>query len=118
MGGVTHVALFTWKPGTGDEEVRALRAALGELPGLIPDIRSFRCGPDAGVGTGNDQFAVVVEFDDLDAYERYAADPRHREVVERLLKPILATRHAVQLVTPDLGQAPSADGEGMGAERR
>jgi len=100
MGGVTHVALFTWRPGTSDEQVQTLSDALAALPGQIPGIRSFRVGPDAGVAVGNDRFAVVAEFDDLESYKRYASDPRHRDVIERLLKPILGTRHAVQLVTP------------------
>ena len=100
MGGVTHVALFTWRPGTSDEQVQQLSDALATLPGQIDEIRSFRLGPDAGVAVGNDRFAVVAEFDDLEAYKRYASDPRHREVIDRLLKPILASRHAVQLVTP------------------
>jgi hypothetical protein len=98
MGGVTHVALFTWKPGTTDEEVRVLQDALAELPQLIPEIRSFRCGADAGLAGGNEQFAVVAEFENVEAYERYASDTRHREVIERLVKPMLGTRHAVQLV--------------------
>jgi hypothetical protein len=61
MGGVTHVALFTWKPGTHDEQVQQLTDALTALPGLIPDIRLLRVGPDAGVSVGNDRYAVVVE---------------------------------------------------------
>ncbi len=100
MGGVTHVALFTWKPGTSDAQVQALSDALAQLPAQIPDIRSYRLGPDAGVAVGNDRFAVVAEFDDLEAYKRYASDPRHREVIDRLVKPLLGTRHAVQFVTP------------------
>ena len=103
---MTHVALFTWKPGTSDEQVQRLTDALTALPGLIPDIRSFKVGPDAGVSVGNDRYAVVAEFDDLEAYRRYATDPRHRDVIERLLKPLLGTRHAVQLVT-GAGSAPS-----------
>ncbi len=98
---MTHVAVFTWKPGTSDEEVRVLHDALSTLPGLIPDIRAFRSGADAGVAVGNDRYAVVAEFDDLDAYLRYASDPHHRDVIQRLLKPMLGTRHAVQLMAPD-----------------
>ena len=98
MGGVTHVAVFTWKPGTSDEEVRVMQEALAELPQLIPEIRSFRCGADAGLAIGNDRFGVVAEFDDVEAYRRYASDPRHRDVIDRLVKPLLGTRHAVQLV--------------------
>ncbi len=97
MGGVTHVALYTWKPGTTDQQIRALTDALTALPALIPEVRSFRVGADAGVSPANDAFAVVAEFDDLDAFRRYAADPHHLDVIEGLLKPILGTRHAVQL---------------------
>jgi hypothetical protein len=97
MGGVTHVALFTWKPDTTDQQVRTLTDALTALPALIPEIRSFRVGPDAGVSPGNDAYAVVAEFDDLDAFRRYAADPQHLDVIERLVKPMLGTRHAVQV---------------------
>ena len=100
MGGVTHVALFTWKPGTTDQQVQELTDALSALPALIADIRSYRYGSDAGVAAVNDRFAVVAEFDDLGAYSRYAADPRHREVIEQVLRPLMATRHAVQLVEP------------------
>jgi hypothetical protein len=97
---VTHVALFTWKPGTSDQQVDELAEALGGLPAVIPEIRSFRLGADAGVAVGNDRFAVVAEFDDLEAYKRYAADPRHRAVIDGLLKPLLGTRHAVQFEEP------------------
>jgi hypothetical protein len=93
---VTHVALFTWKPGTTDQQVDEVADALRALPGLIPDIRAFRFGADAGVSVGNDRFAVVAEFDDLEAYKRYASDPRHRGVIDRLIKPIMGSRHAVQ----------------------
>jgi hypothetical protein len=34
-----------------------------EPPGLIPEIRSFECGPDLGVNAGNWDFAVVAAFD-------------------------------------------------------
>ena len=97
MGGVTHVALFTWQPGTTDEQIRELTEALTGLPALIPEIRTFRVGPDAGVSPANDAYAVVATFDDLDAFRRYAGDPQHRDVIERLVAPIVATRHAVQL---------------------
>ena len=103
---MTHVALFTWKPGTTDEQVQQLTDPLIALPALIPGIRSFEVGPDAGVSVGNDRYAVVVEFDDVEAYRRYATDPRHREVIEGLLEPMLGTRHAVQLAT-GAGSAPS-----------
>jgi hypothetical protein len=41
--------------------VDEVAAALREPPGLIPEIRSFKCGPDAGVNAGNWDFAVTCD---------------------------------------------------------
>ncbi len=68
MGVLTHVALFTWKPGTTEEQVAELAAGLGTLPGLIPEIKGYRFGPDAGLADGNVDYGVVAEFDSADGY--------------------------------------------------
>lgn len=100
MGRLTHVALFTWEPGTTDAQRAELCDGLAALPGLIPAIRSFRFGPDAGLVGGNDEFVVIADFDDVAGFRTYATDPLHVDIVERLIKPILRSRHAVQFATP------------------
>ncbi len=93
---LTHVALFTWKPGTTDQQIADLSAGLAALPGLIPEIKGYRFGPDAGVAQGNVDFGVVAEFDSADGYRAYAAHPAHREVIERLIQPIRDRRSGLQ----------------------
>jgi hypothetical protein len=39
----------------------------------------------------------VADFADVDAYRRYAQHPAHRRLIDELLKPILRSRHAVQI---------------------
>jgi hypothetical protein len=39
---------------------------------------------------------VVAEFDDVEAYKRYAAHPVHVEFVTTAVRPYLAQRSAVQ----------------------
>ena len=68
----THIACFRWVEGTGPDDVAAVIAALRELPALVPGIRDYRCGADAGLAEGNYDFAVVASFDDL-FMERYDA---------------------------------------------
>ncbi|MGI9034070.1 MAG: Dabb family protein [Acidimicrobiales bacterium] len=68
----------------------------GALPARIPDIRSYRFGPDLRLGGGNEDFALVADFDDADAYRRYAEHPAHRHLLAERLWPILAGRHSVQ----------------------
>ena len=76
--------------------IRAVTDGLALLPSQIPEIRSYRFGPDLGLGGGNDDFAIVADFDDADAYRRYAEHPAHRHLIAELLTPILSGRHAVQ----------------------
>lgn len=96
MGRLTHVALFTWKPGTTEAQIAELCEGLAALPGLIPAIRAYRFGRDAGLAEGNVDFAVVAEFDSVEGYRAYAAHPTHLDVIERLLKPIRERRAALQ----------------------
>jgi len=91
-----HVAVFTWKPDTSDDSIRALSEGLAGLPAKIPEIRSYSFGPDAHLGGTNDDFAVVADFDDAAGFRRYVEHPAHRLVIAELLTPILAARHAVQ----------------------
>jgi hypothetical protein len=91
-----HVVLFTWKADASEVEVRAFAEGLAALPAHIPEIRSYRFGPDARLGGGNDDFALVADFDDVEAYRRYAEHPAHRHLIAELLWPILGGRHAVQ----------------------
>ncbi len=92
-----HVVLFSWKPDASGAAVRAFAEGLAGLPVRIPEIRAYQFGPDVGLaGGGNDDFALVADFDDADAYRRYAEHPAHRHLIAERLWPILAGRHAVQ----------------------
>jgi len=91
-----HVVLFTWKPGAPKAQIEAFADGLAALPERIPEIRSLRFGPDARLGGGNEDFALVADFNDAEAYRRYAEHPAHRHFIATLLVPLLGTRHAVQ----------------------
>jgi hypothetical protein len=69
-------------------------AALRELPRLIPEIRSFKCGPDVGVNPGNWDFAVVAQFDSIDNQTIYR--DQHQRMITDLIAPIRADWAAVQ----------------------
>ena len=103
-----HVAVFRWVEGTSSAEVDAFASALAGLPALIPEIRAYRFGPDAGLGlSANADFAVVADFDDVEGYATYAAHPAHQDVIVRLLRPLVAERLSVQFTVV----RPAADGE-------
>lgn len=92
----THVVLFRWQPGTPPEAVAALGAALDAMVPLVPTIRSYRHGPDLGVGDGNWDYALVATFEDTDGFRAYRDHPAHVAVVEEHVRPILAEVARVQ----------------------
>jgi hypothetical protein len=94
---IRHVALFRWTPESTDDQRAAVASALVELPALIPELRDYRFGPDAGLDPGrNHDFAVVADVDSADAYRAYATHPAHVRVLTEVVRPIVAERVAVQ----------------------
>jgi hypothetical protein len=92
-----HVVMLRWNDTATADERRAVRDGLESLPPAIPEIRSYRVGVDAGlVPEGNSDLVIVADFDDVAGYRVYRDHPAHQEVIARLIRPILASRAAVQ----------------------
>lgn len=91
-----HVVLFAWKPEASEEDKQAFADELRKLPSEIGELRAYQVGADAGMRTGNFDFAVVADFDDRDGFIVYRDHPAHRAVVDRYVTPMAAQRAAVQ----------------------
>ncbi|GAB2958649.1 Dabb family protein [Nonomuraea fastidiosa] len=94
---IRHIVLFTWSDDATDEQKAAVPEALKTLPGLIPEIKSYTYGRDAGINQGNYDFAIVADFDSTDDYLVYRDHPEHQAIIAGHIKPIVASRAAVQL---------------------
>lgn len=94
-----HVVVFTWTDDADEAARAAVADALAALPAAVGTVRDYRFGADAGVNTGNCDFAVVADFDDVDGYLAYRDHPEHQRVIRDHIAPILAARHAVQYTT-------------------
>jgi hypothetical protein len=94
---IRHIVLFTWTEDATDEQKTAVVTELRKLPGVIPQMRSYTVGADAGINQGNHDFAVVGDFDSVEDYLVYRDHPQHQAVIAQHIKPILAARAAVQL---------------------
>ena len=94
-----HVVCLTWKPGTDTAAIDAVTEALAALPGAIPELdRSrYHFGPDLALLDANADFAIVGDFPDVAAWTRYQEHPEHQRMLAELIRPILASRVAVQI---------------------
>lgn len=72
--------------------VEAFHAAAAE----IPEIRACRVGGNIGYLPSNWDFALTIDFDDLDGYRAYVAHDRHMQIFHDLLEPYMEERTAVQ----------------------
>jgi hypothetical protein len=92
-----HVVLLTWNDTASAAERHAVVDGLNALPAAIPEIRSYKVGVDAGLAAaGNSDLVVVADFDNRDDYVVYRDHPVHQDVIARCIRPILASRAAVQ----------------------
>ncbi len=91
----THVVCFRWADGTTDEQVARFIEMLTELPAVIPEVRRYHFGRDAGVAEGNFDFAVAADFDDRAGWVAYQEHPDHRRCLE-YVRPLVRERAAVQ----------------------
>ena len=94
---IRHTVLFKWTTEATGEQKQAVAAELSSLPPIVPSIRGFVLGADAGLATGNFDFAVTADFDDEAGFFAYREDPVHRDIISRTILPITAQRVAVQL---------------------
>lgn len=95
--GFRHVVMFRWRSGTPESQLAALERALAELPRQVAEIRRYRFGRDAGAVSGNFDFAIVADFADRAAWQRYVDHPAHQKLITEQIRPILAERAATQL---------------------
>lgn len=76
-----HVVFMKFKAGVTAEQVEELKKALGGLPGKIPEIRGWSFGPDILRTERSADFALVADFEDVEALKRYQVHPDHIPVL-------------------------------------
>jgi Stress responsive A/B Barrel Domain len=93
---IRHTVVFQWNADATEEQKQQIATEVAKLPSLVPSIRAFASGKDAGLNRGNFDFAVSADFDDEAGYLAYRDDPGHRDIVQRYILPLAAHRAAVQ----------------------
>jgi Stress responsive A/B Barrel Domain len=93
---IRHVVVFRWQDGVSREQIEKAAAELRGLRPLMSGVIAYHVGPDAGIVEGNEDFAVVCDFQDTGSYLAYRRHPAHVAVIEQTILPIVAERHSVQ----------------------
>ncbi len=76
---IVHFAFFKWKPTLTQEELDALRREFAALQQVIPEIQSFGWVYNNSTENLDQGFheGIRVEFDSIEARQRYLEHPAH-----------------------------------------
>jgi len=81
---IKHIVLFKFKPEATEAAIADLEQSLKALPGQISDVLSFSCGRDVLRSARSYDLALVADFADLAALDRYQVHPDHQAVVAKV----------------------------------
>ena len=81
---------------TTPEQLAGILDGLRSLPEAIPEIACYELGTDLGRSEGNASLAIVADFASWTDYETYRDHPVHNAVLRDQIRPVLASRSAVQ----------------------
>jgi hypothetical protein len=91
-----HVVTFHLRPDAPAGQVERIGEAITALGATLPEVRSLAIGSDLALREGNASFAIVAQFDDVDAFKVYADHPEHIRIIKELIAPHIESRHPVQ----------------------
>ena len=92
---IRHVVLIRLRPDVPNDVAGKLIDRLRALPAVIPEIRFYQAGADLVHGANSMDVALIADFDNLDALQRYRVHPAHVAVLEESIKPYLGEIRAV-----------------------
>ncbi len=98
---IKHVVLMTWKDGVAQHQIEAVTAGFRALGENVDEIVSYSFGEDAGIYTGNADYALVAEFKNEADFKAYVAHPSHQALLADITGPILASFQSVQYEQPE-----------------
>jgi hypothetical protein len=99
---IRHVVLLNWAEGVSEAALEAVTDALGALPAKIPQIRSYRFGPDLGFTDQTADFVLVADFDTEEDFHDYVVHPAHVDLMKNVTGPIIESYGSAQFrLTPE-----------------
>ena len=76
-----HIVFMKFKEGITDVEISTLEQGLRGLPAKISEIKGFQFGRDVVRSERSYDFALVSDFENQEAMQRYQVNPEHVPVV-------------------------------------
>ncbi|KAF4662020.1 hypothetical protein FOL47_006424 [Perkinsus chesapeaki] len=99
MPSITHMVSFKLKKGLSEPVIKELTEQCLSMNNSIPAVGNLKVKFDLGLDPERNQdFMLIVKFNDIDAYKNYSTNPIHLGIIENYIKPAIVpgTRVAMQ----------------------
>jgi len=83
---IRQIAVIQWKDETTAEQITEADRAIRLQIESSDVVESFAVGPNLRPGTGRGDYAVVVDFLDMDSWHRFDEHPLHAPARDALLR--------------------------------
>lgn len=80
---IRHIVLFDFRHDADETDVHEIISRLNKLPEQISEIRAWEVRPDLGRREHSHRYALVADFDSMEAVNRYLEHPLHVRAVEQ-----------------------------------
>ena len=91
-----HIVLFSFPEGRDADYLARLSAGLEQLAAAVPDIAEATWGADISAAADNFDYALVLDFADIDAYQRYRVHPAHQQFIRDYMRQVPMEKVRVQ----------------------
>jgi hypothetical protein len=78
---VRHIVLMSFPDGRDPDFIDRMASGLREMRASVPDILDASWGEDRSGGQEAWEYALVLDFADEDAYQRYRSHPAHQRFI-------------------------------------
>jgi len=92
-----HLVLMRWREDMPVESLLQIEEALRDLSQRSADLIDYQHGPNVGSDQRNWDYGVVATFADALGFARFRDDAHHLALIDRLIRPWLADRAAIQI---------------------
>jgi hypothetical protein len=79
-----HVVFMKFKEGITEAEIADLENSLGALPAKVPEIKGYQFGRDVVHSERSYDFALVSDFDNMEALKLYQVHSDHVPVIGKV----------------------------------
>jgi hypothetical protein len=81
-----HIVLMSFPLGRDAEFIARMQAGIAEMVAAIPDIAAASFGEDLTGSKENFDYALVLDFADRAAYQRYRSHPAHQHFITAFMR--------------------------------